>query len=133
MEVLGVPLDVKKLRKVWRALDQDDSNIIKYQEFCVAIFPEYEPEAIEEVVDGPTTASESEVPVGQLPGLIKAAAQEVELGAAIESRLVALENAAARQAALEEALLRTQAQQSELQATMTEVCEHDARAPDAAC
>ena len=68
------------------------------------------------------------MPVGQLPGLIKAAAQEVELGAAIESRLVALENAAARQAALEEALLRTQAQQSELQATMTEVCEHAARA-----
>ena len=128
MEVLGVPLDVKKLRKVWRALDQDDSNIIKYQEFCVAIFPEYEPEAIEEVVEGPTTASASEVPDGQFPGPVEAAAQGVELGAAIESRLVALENAAARQAALEEALLRTQAQQSELQATMTEVCEHAARA-----
>ena len=37
MDVLGVPLDVKKLRKVWRALDQDDSNIIKYHEFCLAI------------------------------------------------------------------------------------------------
>ena len=34
--VLGIPLDVKKLRKVWRSLDQDDSNIIKYQEFCKA-------------------------------------------------------------------------------------------------
>ena len=42
VDVLGVPLDVKKLRKVWRSLDQDDSNIIKYQEFCLAIFPEYE-------------------------------------------------------------------------------------------
>jgi len=42
LHVLEVPLDVKKLRKVWRSLDQDDSNIIKYQEFCLAIFPEYD-------------------------------------------------------------------------------------------
>ena len=60
LEVIAVPLDVRELRKVWRALDQDDSNIIKFQEFAVAMFPEFEVP-----VDSPASSSQ-QMPAARL-------------------------------------------------------------------
>jgi hypothetical protein len=118
-DVLGVPLDVKKLRKVWRALDQDDSNIIKYQEFCVAIFPEYESEVVGDAPSEiPTDTSSYAQHLQPSP---KGSTNHSADGTTMEARLAALEKASGRQAALEEKLDRTLLQQSELQAAMSEV------------
>ena len=62
LDVLVVPLNVQELRKVWKALDQDDSNIIKYHEFCVAIFPEFEVTARFETEGPAGSASEPPAP-----------------------------------------------------------------------
>lgn len=56
---LNVALDVKKLRKVWKALDADDTGSINYTEFCIAMFPEME---LAEEEDQPRFTKPAEAP-----------------------------------------------------------------------
>lgn len=146
--VLGIPLDVKKLRKVWRSLDQDDSNIIKYQEFCLAVFPEYEfnMDSPAEPTCSSSSSTTKSVDGSNGPGAAYAGRASPDLvtefkggkdadapaqpgsrvGSAgsrrsVEDRLARVEVAVSQQQGLQAELKRCQEQQQELQATMQQL------------
>ena len=126
LDVLGVPLDVKELRKVWKALDQDDSDIIKYQEFCVAIFPDFEVDQtvehtpVRSIETGMQTDSAKPSPTvrksGQRAADSPTPGEDGNGGSFAKAR--AME---ARLAAVEAALVDVGEQQKKLAATMSEL------------
>lgn len=131
INVLEVPLDVKKLRKVWRALDQDDSGIIRYTEFCLAIFPEVDVDVATEVAmataphaphKGAHIRRQSGTPVLPMEPAherIEVCADlDVEPGATRAPANALLEN---RLAALESSMQAMMVQQQQLGASMREV------------
>ena len=129
VDVLGVPLDVKELRKVWKALDQDDSDIIKYQEFCVAIFPDFEIDTTVEHTPVRPIQTDSGVQTESAkssPTTRKSARNgpaESPPGEGDGSFAKAPRNMEARLAAVEAALADVGEQQKKLAATMSELVE----------